>query len=419
MDHLYACINFIITRKKLLWILTALFFIGLGVSVVYRGGFEVSKRTDLTVYLRAAEAINAKENIYEVQNSRGWNYLYLPLLAILLSPFTNVPLPLMVFLWYLLSLAALGAVIFLSCKIAPEKKNAFLLAAAAYTFTLPSFVNTLARGQLGIFPIFFAVLVFYFYLKERPAAAGLSLALGVTLKISPLGFCLFYFLFKKEWRVCVWAFLGFILFLWIFPSFWIGAKQNAFLLGEWLRIMKEATASRPYESHLWSQAFTFFAEDNQSLYAVAMRAVWHSEQNFLGASSANVQWVIKIMTGFALFLLGFGVLRGKEKTNLPRLLAEYSLFPMLMLLVSPVSEMHHFTILFLPFLAGLLLAEQLSKSPATRRCLMLSIWGAYFFYLAGLLFPWACAWGLPAAGALLLFLAVAGALFGTKSCYHE
>jgi len=42
-------------------------------------------RTDLTVFLRAAKAIELNQNIYDAKTMRQWNYVYLPLLAVLLT----------------------------------------------------------------------------------------------------------------------------------------------------------------------------------------------------------------------------------------------------------------------------------------------------------------------------------------------
>jgi len=46
---------------------------------------------DLGVYLRAAWAAGAGEDIYEATDSHGWHYLYPPLLASLLVPFADPP----------------------------------------------------------------------------------------------------------------------------------------------------------------------------------------------------------------------------------------------------------------------------------------------------------------------------------------
>ncbi len=404
MDLFLRILGSLLSRKKLFWFLAAAFFTGLGISTVYRGCFEVPKRTDFTVYLAAAEAVNSGGDIYAAQNSRGWNYLYLPLLAVILSFFTKLPLPLLVFLWYALSLTALYGSVVLLAKMFPENKSALLTAVAAYTLTLPCFTHTLARGQVGVLVLFLLTAVFYFYLKREDFFAGMLLALAIVLKVSPPGFAVFFFLFKREWRVLWWTLAGAGLFTLIVPGWVLGRERTIEYLFEWLRLAAQSVSARPFESPVWHQATTPFAQDNQSLSALATRLFWGTESLYFQGSNEVIRLGTRILSGAVLAGLAFSLRSRRADGDKTRLLAQYALFPALMLLASPVSETHHYTVLFLLFAAALMLME--GGRPAQRVWLALAAWISFLFYLAGLLNRGAGWYGLPAAGLLVLFAVV-------------
>src|ERR1700738_5154590 len=61
------------------------------VLVVHRSAFQESRRTDPTVYFRAAWPLRAGANIYEGPDDNNLHYAYPPLLAILLAPLADAP----------------------------------------------------------------------------------------------------------------------------------------------------------------------------------------------------------------------------------------------------------------------------------------------------------------------------------------
>ncbi len=399
MDHFLNFLSFFLSRKKLFAFLAVLFFLGLGISVVYRGAFETPKRTDFTVYLAAAEAVNGGGDIYTVQNARGWNYLYLPLLAVLLSFVTALPLPLLVLGWYGLSLGALYGSVVLLARSFPENKNAMLIAVAAYALALPCFVHTLARGQIGVLVLFLLAAAFFFYVEKKDLRAGLLLSLAAVLKVTPVGFAVFFFIFKKEWRVLGGFLAGVALFVFAVPSLRLGFGRNWYFLGEWMQMGAQAVSERPWESPVWAQALNAFVPDNQSFAALATRLRWGTENNFFSHADSLIRYGARIAAALGLGALAFSF-PGRGREGRAALLAQYSFYPSLMLLVSPVSETHHFTTLFLSFAAALFLAE--GRGRRAKGALYGGVWAAFAFYLAGLTCRYAGWYGLPALGLLFL-----------------
>ncbi len=410
MDTLRDLIGYFLKKKWLGLLLVAVLVIGTGVSTFYRGAISPKQRTDLTVYLKAAEmiAIGRADHIYGIETERHWHYVYSPLLAILLVPLVKLPLGANVLLAYLISIGAIAGTFYLS-RACSSKPNAagWQIALAAF-LCLPLFLNTLSRAQFGILMLFFSILIFYCYLKYWKFLAGFLLAFAVTLKISPLAVAILFFLFKKEWRVLGGALCGIVFFGLLLPSVIIGPEINWTLLKTWHSLMAAGSSDKAHTIYLWSELFTPFANDNQSLYAVVTRLAWPSEAQFVTGSNVLIRTITSAIGIFLLGILFFKKLPPKTENaqNPVGLFAEYSLYPMLMLFASPVTQIHHYTNLYLLFLAALFLMEQLSKSSWKYRVLLVGFWVCASGVFLGYILEPLSAWGAPLWGSMLLWGAV-------------
>jgi len=220
----------------------------------------------------------------------------------------------------------------------------------------------------------------------------------VVLKIAPLAPLFLYLLIKKEWKICLAGLVGILFFGWALPIMAIGADRNHFLLSEWFRVLSHATSDSGYESVLWAQVATPFASDNQSLYGALTRWVWPSQENFIGHSNFWIRFAVWIFGAVSLLLMVFLTRQDQTPKSKARLLLEYSLFPLLMIFLSPVSEPHHYTVLFLSFLAACLTLEEIQKNPRVRAKICWGIWIAYFSFLLGLVSAPMSYWGVPVLG---------------------
>lgn len=393
-------LDFFLKYKKLCVFLVTLFFVILGISALARGGYgPPPRRTDLTVFLRAAEAIQAGEHIYLITNARGWYYVYTPLLAILLTPFTKLPLMLNSFLWYMLSVVSLCGSVILSARLAKKPSDGMRDATLAALFCVPAIVETMCRGQLGVMSVFLAVAILYLYVRNRVVWAGLLFAFSVVIKFSPLAPLVVLFLVKREWKFCIAAALGFFFFAFIFPSIAIGWEQNWFFLGEMNRILGQAVSDTGHQTLIWEQLATPFAPDNQSIYAAATRWVWPSEEVMITYGNVGVRWASRAFGAFALAGLAFICRKKKSQISTRRLLLEYSLFPMLMLIISPVSETHHFAMLFLLFVPTFFYLDELPKNSLAYQSLMWGFLIAAITHIIGYIPP-LDHWGVAAVGSL-------------------
>jgi hypothetical protein len=318
---------------------------------------------------------------------------------------------------YLLSLACLAGTVTLSRRFAQTARPAPWQIALAMTFCLPMFLNTLTRGQFGIITLFFATAIFYGYLKQHKVLTGLLLAFAIALKISPLAFLVFFFLMKREWKILISTAAGSVLFFFLLPSAVIGFETNWTLLKTWWGLMSISQSDMAYRSYLWGELFTPFTEDNQSLYAVVTRLVWPSKEGFIGQSNALVRL---ITSGLGIVLLVLPFVRARATAATPaqdplKSLAEFSLFPMLMLFTSPVTQIHHYTVVYFLFLAALMMMDRYPRGSLARNCLSFGLWTCALSLTLGMIFFSAGYWGVPLWGSILLWFVV---LFSLKNPYH-
>lgn len=383
LNALHRLIDFFINKKILGILAVLIFFVCLGISTVYRGGLGKTKRTDVTVFLAAAKAIPENQNLYDIQNERNWNYCYFPLFATLFLAFYKLPLPVVVFLWYLLGWAALLGSLYLGYRQGARSKEDLWKIILAALLCLPVILPTFSRGQLGIIVLFLLMAVFSLYMKGKDLLAGFLLGFTIVLKTSPAAALLFYFLLKREWKVCVGIAVGLVFFLFLWPSLFLGFGRNWELLKAYHLVMQFATSDLAYRSQLWHQLLTPFASDNQSIYSVVSRLYWGNEKNLIEHSNAVIRWGVNGIGAAMMLFLGF-IGKRREKANGTRLFAEYALFSMIMLFISPATETHHFTVIFMVFLAGFYFLESIPEDRLWRSMISGSIFTAAFSIIAGM-----------------------------------
>jgi len=396
-------VDFVLKHKRLFILLVVALFVGVGISVLCRGGWgPPPRRTDLTVFLRAAEAIQSGENIYNVTNDRGWYYVYLPLLAILLTPFTRLPLLLNTSLWYALSVASLCGAVLLSARLAKDRPTGMRAAVMAALFCIPPMVESMTRGQVGVMSVFLTIAILYLYVQKKTVWTGILFAFSVVLKTSPLAPLVVFFLVKREWKVLIAALAGVLFFAFIFPSLVLGAGLNWSYMNQLHSTLNFAISSTRDQSPLWSQLATPIAWDNQSLYAVFTRWACPTETDLLARGNFLIKWGTRLFGTLALLALAFVSRRKRSDISQKRLMLEYSLFPILMLLVSPVSEIHHYATFFALFFPVFLYLDELPRNSASYQAL------AWSSLIAGITLALGYSktvgmWGLPAVGALIFW----------------
>jgi len=131
----------------------------------------------------------------------------------------------------------------------------------AAVFSIRPIISDLQHGNLNIFMMIWIGLAWGLYLRRRDFAAGLFLALAIVTKITP-GLLLLYFAYKRQWRVCVGALAGLLVFVMVAPALYLGFATNLTYLRSWFDMLVA-----PYALHGW----VTMEIANQSLYGVLLR----------------------------------------------------------------------------------------------------------------------------------------------------
>ena len=149
---------------------------------------QVVREDDYQVYRQAALALRDDQPLYRTSNARNWPYLYPPLLAVLVSPFTTLSPRAELYAWFLTNLAiallCFAAMASLARSVAkPRLRAPLLLPGILILFPL---IETLHRGQANLIMLLFIVVGLWLLSRSHPGLAAFSWAGASAIKVTPL-----------------------------------------------------------------------------------------------------------------------------------------------------------------------------------------------------------------------------------------
>jgi alpha-1,2-mannosyltransferase len=181
--------------------------------------------------------------------------------------------------------------------------------------------------------------------------AGLSLALAIMVKLTPLIF-LPYLLLRKRIRALGWSLAGIIFYLWL-PTLYVGGPRNIAYIQNWFAVHK----TNPGDYLSWYK--------NQSLLSLIQRLF--ASNSDVALAQLNPQAVILLFLVLAGILFGLIFLIRKNcRDQEPGLsyLTDISLVLICMVLFSPLAWKHTFVHLTIAHMAALYYV--LYKNPADK-----------------------------------------------------
>lgn len=212
--------------------------------------------SDFSCYVVAADALAGGADPYTVANPRGWHYLYPPLLALLLVPFRQLPLPTLGMVWFAVNVAAAAGTYFLALRIHLHSTRGRTLPRWLALFPVLAVVapaiSSLQRGQISLVLMFLEMLGLMLILTGNPGraswAGGAVLAAAAVFKVVPIlpaGILVVGLLaatasrrdpdaLRRASGAAGGLLLGLTLFVWILPSAVLGAERNTTLLSTFL-----------------------------------------------------------------------------------------------------------------------------------------------------------------------------------------
>jgi hypothetical protein len=351
--------------RRIFYAFLALCIIILGVVTVYRAAFNSIERTDYTVYVAAGRALLDHQDIYLAENGRGWRYVYPPPFAILLAPLARMPLGLGALLWYALTVAAIGASVAMSAALlggAPIRAKPHLVYGLPLLGLATLLTSGIQRSQASPFMFFFMIAAFYFHLKNRPIAAGFSLACAALLKVFPI-VLIAHFIIRRQWRAVLATAAALVLLGIVLPSLYWGWQFNLHQIARWIDVVGHPAMMENMEraqvSALYEQLLDTTKPRNQSLEALFLS---------LGMPAGLTRYAVAACAALMLAVM-WSVARRiplrKAATASTSGMAESLLcgaFLCWSLVISPIAETHYFGALLLPLVVLVGYIDQSSSS---------------------------------------------------------
>lgn len=220
----------------------------------------------------------------------------------------------------------------------------------------------LTHGNINLFVAVLAIGGIYAFVRGYDIAAGLLLALGTAIKVTP-GLLIIYFAYKRQWKLTAWAAVGLVVFLVVVP---VAAQGPAAARGQFANWWDQYVS--PYLLH----GEVFNTQINQSLPGVLYRLTVPSPAIERSGAAVNLlnltheQACRLIRLANAVVVLGMGYLFRKKITQRASLgqVAEYALVLLGMLMLSERTWKAHCVLVLLPgaVLSAALWAEGFSRS---------------------------------------------------------
>lgn len=223
----------------------------LGIIVVtYLISKAIHGGNDINVYLHAAEQLLRERNLY---GKNPFNYyLYSPLFAILLVPFTFLDWTLARILWTIINLAfafrlwqLLQTLTIGDFPLSKKYKNGWTIGVAILSF---GFLNhNLNLGQVTVLILWLTMEGIYQMMQKDQVKGAALLALGINIKIIPL-LALGYLFFKRKYKAITYT-LAFLTASLIIPGFMIGWEYNKELLLKWKEAINPTKEKFAFENN--------------------------------------------------------------------------------------------------------------------------------------------------------------------------
>ncbi len=275
-----------------------------------------------------------------------------PILPITLGPLMVLPPVSGAMVWFAIKVALTSMSLVLCLQIVKPRDRPFppFFQSAVLVMSLRPILGDLHHGNINLLILFLIVAMFHAWRHGYDALGGLLLGLAISYKVTPALF-IFYFAYKRSWRMVGFTFVGLALFLLALPSLIVGPEFNLQCLQMWWHRML---------TPFLVEGSTSPQEINQSLMGVLTRLFTeitpgtnrydlHLDVNLVSWPPNLVSYLIKALAVGLVGLLAFFCRTRISDRRDPRLLGEVALVVLTMLFVSERSWKHHFVTLLLPY----------------------------------------------------------------------
>jgi hypothetical protein len=327
-------------------------FIGLGsIALAIYVFIQAQERGDLFIFLSASSDLFNKENIFQKTYLDGYHYFYSVFFAILLKPFTYLPMVICNTLWLCANLFFVFRIFTLIKNLLPlhdfTKNELMALRIGGFLFSLRFIHENLHCLQVTILILYLSLqgMQLVFSNKPKPFWGALLIAFGINIKLLPIVLVpyLFYRGFFKAGVYIIGIYIGLLLL----PALFIGWEQNQLLLSTWSHLINPLNSNHVLDAeersfHGLSTLFSvLFVENPRDVHAL------HIKRNIANISLEQLKLILNIARGI-LILFTFYFLRTtpfKSVGGLKHRFWELSYILMLIPLIFPHQQ--HYAFLFI------------------------------------------------------------------------
>ena len=305
---------------------------------------------DFKIFISASRDLLLGNNIYKIQYNNWYHYYYDILFALILVPFTYLPLYVVKIIWLILNVFFVYRIWQILLGWLPlsllEKNSRRWLFILSFIFILSFLRDNFYHAQVTIFILYLTLEGLYLINTNRRIAGSMLLAFGIDMKLLPL-VMIPYLIYKKDWKSTLYI-LGFVVIFLSLPIAFIGYDFNKFLLLERWQLINPMnheqildTAERSFHS-LTTLLSTLLVKDCGDMQVLPLK------RNIADISIESLNLVINIVRAFFV-LLTLYFLRKKPfvpTTNNLQRLYEISYLCLIIPLIFPHQQHYAFFFIF-------------------------------------------------------------------------
>jgi hypothetical protein len=196
--------------------------------------YEAQGEGDFKIFLSASEDLFIGKNIYKEFYNDWFHYYYSVFFAIILFPFTLLPLYAAKFIWLLINVYLViriwkAIVCWLPIEwLEPKYRLVFGIMSFAFIFRF--LLDNIHLAQMTILILFLTLEGIRLILEGKEISGSFLIAIGIDIKLLPILF-IGYLVYRNKWKSALYILL-FVGFLLMIPTIFIRFQHNNFLILE-------------------------------------------------------------------------------------------------------------------------------------------------------------------------------------------
>ncbi len=331
-------------------LLVSLLFAG----VVYHKAVRLGQG-DQDVFFRAGWAIRqGGAELYHITDHHGWHYHYPPLYAILMVPLADPPVWIpasqadfilprtaRIFLLYAFNLACLFAAASLLAGCMGQPRRRLHLLVWPVVLCLPAIGLTLMRGQVDTLLLLLLAGFTAGLVHGRRATAGVCLAVAICIKIIP-AFLVLVPLWRRDSRCLLGCAAGLFAGLWLVPAVVLGPGRTLELYRIQRQVFLEPALGMSQDRSRAGELLDAGANHSQSFQKVLHQTIYHGQEQMPARPAGWVRaghWLlVALLTALVLWR------QRRAVDDCRNVVGFVALMTVLMVLASPISHLHYFTL---------------------------------------------------------------------------